>query len=182
VEDVFFTLSLLTLPRLTLGSYFVLAAESISQTTVTCKRVDDFLKVEEPGPACHASENGCKGSVSIRDGDFGWYGQPEEKRNRTRKNSLLRLVSSVRCGISFLSKFWASEKEIGRTGEADDSSETQANVAFHQFGDLAWRTGWRCRSRWEWKEFVTGSVAERHGGAFFNRQGSLRRMPSQIVL
>lgn len=95
VEDVFFTLSMLLIPRWTLSALFVVTVEIMSQTAVTCKRVDDFLKVPEPNSVCFQSVIETRGSAKIQCGNFGWYGQPADQK-RALKTSLSRFASSVR--------------------------------------------------------------------------------------
>lgn len=95
VPDVFFALSLMMLPRLSMANFFVFAVEFVSETIVASKRVDAFLKIPEPPPASHASKSEANGSVHLHDGNYGWYGQKDEKKVKSQQSSFLRILSKV---------------------------------------------------------------------------------------
>ncbi|GBF93736.1 hypothetical protein Rsub_06068 [Raphidocelis subcapitata] len=53
VPSVFYALSLLNLPKLTMVYFFVLGVQFLAELKVSLKRIDDFLSMPEPPPPTH---------------------------------------------------------------------------------------------------------------------------------
>lgn len=56
VPSVFYALSLLNLPKLTMVYFFVLGVQFLAELKVSLKRIDDFLSMPEPPPPTHQRE------------------------------------------------------------------------------------------------------------------------------
>ena len=95
VPDVFFALSLMSLPRLTLTGFFVLAVEIVNELIISCRRVDEFLKIPETEMTNRKNDNSIPGEVKLHQGNFGWYGQKEETKTKAPKNAMMRALSRV---------------------------------------------------------------------------------------
>eukprot|EP00899_Mesostigma_viride_P029749 jgi/Mesvir1/995/Mv17535-RA.1 len=61
---LFFTLALFSLPRLSMGSFFPVAIEKISEAYVTCSRLQRFLLLEEATGVSHPGMEPISGSAS----------------------------------------------------------------------------------------------------------------------
>ena len=104
MPDVFFALSLMMLPRLSMGDLFLLGAEFASEAYVACKRMDAFLKIAEPPLPGLVSKSGGNGSVHVCDGNYGWYGQEDEKKPEDKQSCLQQTLTNV----CFISVHWDS--------------------------------------------------------------------------
>ena len=95
MPDVFFALSLMMLPRLSMGGFFLIAVEFCSEAYVASKRMDAFFKIAEPPLTSHPSESDANGSMHVHNGNYGWSGQKDDKKPEDRRNSLRRILSKV---------------------------------------------------------------------------------------
>eukprot|EP00210_Caulerpa_lentillifera_P000997 g960.t1 len=88
VPDVFFTISLFSLPRASMGYYFLQAIQHLSETFVSTKRLDTLFKLSESETTKSSkSESIQSGEVVIENGDFGWYHTPQNNNKPSSSNS-----------------------------------------------------------------------------------------------
>lgn len=80
VSNVFFAVSLLALPKLTMCEFFVHAVEACSECYVSLQRIGEFLRIEAPRDVLADGGGGCGGHdggdnvVLSMMGDFAWEG------------------------------------------------------------------------------------------------------------
>jgi ABC-type multidrug transport system fused ATPase/permease subunit len=74
VPSVFFCLSLLSLPRLYMVNFFVLAVQFMTELSISLRRIDAFLSTPEPPPPAHQAGGGgaAPGAVKLRGADYAW--------------------------------------------------------------------------------------------------------------
>ena len=97
MPDVLFALSLMILPTLTMGGFFVAAGQFGSEILVATKRIDKFLKTPEPPlkeeKEHHGEERGC---INVCHKSYGWYSlEDEKKKKKIPKAPSWRLPSRV---------------------------------------------------------------------------------------
>ena len=90
----------MSLPRLTLTGFFVLAVEVVNELIISCRRVDEFLKIPETEMSNMKNKNGAPGEVRLQQGNYGWYGQKEETKTKAPKNAVMRVLSKASNQIS----------------------------------------------------------------------------------
>ena len=89
------------LPRLTLANFFIFAVELGNEGYVTARRLDAFLKIPETETTNGKNTCSVPGDVKLDQGNFGWYGQKEETKTKSRKNVMMRALSRASTQFSF---------------------------------------------------------------------------------
>ena len=75
MSDVFFALSLMTVPTLSLAEFFVIALRYGSEALVAVRRLDAFLNTPEPPPRKQAGWEMSTGRIEVQEGNYGWYAE-----------------------------------------------------------------------------------------------------------
>eukprot|EP00210_Caulerpa_lentillifera_P008933 g8524.t1 len=122
VPDVLFAISLLSLPRISMTSFFVFAMESISELMVSTKRIDDFFRLPETKDII-STENGIvrDGEITIQDGHYGWFATNGNDEKKETKPTMMEWILH-KIGL---------KRKIKQQSDASTLIQTLTNIGFH---------------------------------------------------
>lgn len=164
IPDVFFAISLMTLPRLTMSLFFNFAVQHMTEVVVSTKRLDHFFRL--PEPQSYAIDDKCSsetGEVLMVHGNYGWYGTNEDDSKQKKSMKVIeRLISKVMVSCNnrviriLLISLGKEQKAEGRTSLSSIHPITDR----HQFSCSTRRTDWNCWKSWKLKELGVVSFVE----------------------
>eukprot|EP00210_Caulerpa_lentillifera_P007441 g7111.t1 len=95
IPDVFFAISLLTLPQLTMTMFFAVSVQQLSELIVSTQRIDAFFKITEPSPISNNDiQSSDKGEITITSGCYGWHKDKASSKNKIKPSKSSNQLSN----------------------------------------------------------------------------------------
>eukprot|EP00210_Caulerpa_lentillifera_P008106 g7740.t1 len=99
IPDIFFAISLFSLPRVWMAIFFPLGAQNTSELFVSTRRLDTFFRLSEIENFYETNNmKSEKGQIIVKGGNYGWYAIDSDDKNKKKEktNSVKKLIQKVR--------------------------------------------------------------------------------------